>query len=182
MNSIICFNSYPVRWTVAVVWMTNHLWYNTRNYKHANKHGNFWMEVQGWESVLWTAKKSCVLQWVFCAVQLSQHTRLREVARSGRSCSKLFVLLPWTMRWTFVDFGFLFVRMEHTYGPSSWTSTFWILMLYSVTAVFCRRTTRGSRDHFSLPAKRMVVRFSHATLDTLLSTLHLSRRKRKKKY
>lgn len=84
--------------------------------------------------------------------------------------------LPWTMRCTFVDFGFLFVRIEQTYGPSSWTSTFWILMLYSVTAVFSMRMTRGSKDHFSFPANRMVVRLSHATRDTLLSTLHLVER------
>lgn len=54
-------------------------------------------------------------------------------------------------------------------------------MLYSVTAVFSIRTTRGSRDHFSLPANRMVVRLSHATRDTNLSTLHLKERERKKK-
>lgn len=83
--------------------------------------------------------------------------------------------LPCTTRCTFVDSGFLFVRMEHTYGPSSYRFTFRIIILYSVTAVFSR-TTRGSKDHFSLPVKRMVVRLSHATRETLLSTLHLLKR------
>lgn len=59
--------------------------------------------------------------------------------------------LPCTMRWTLEVLGWLSVCTEQVYGPSSYTSTFWIMILYWV-GVLTKMITRGSMDHLSFPA------------------------------
>uniref|UniRef100_A0A0E9XHK8 Uncharacterized protein n=1 Tax=Anguilla anguilla TaxID=7936 RepID=A0A0E9XHK8_ANGAN len=123
---------------------------------------------------LWPLCEWCFHMTVGSGLPMARHMRVTLLPSfTVMSADTLEILAgTCTMRWTLEDLGFLLVRMEHTYGPSSCTSTFWIFMLYSVTAVLSSRTTRGSKVHLSLPANSMVVRFSQATRETLLSVMH----------
>lgn len=87
-------------------------------------------------------------KWPFVSLFISTKIKVhfQKEHRPKSSCN-----LPCTMRWTREVLGWLSVCTEQVYGPSSYTSTFWIMILYWV-GVLTKMITRGSMDHLSFPA------------------------------
>lgn len=83
------------------------------------------------------------------------------------------------MRYTCEVWGLSRVWNEQVYSPSSYTLTLLMMMLNS-EMVLTNSCTRESMDHLSLPAYRILERFSHATRVTSVSMEQLRKRKENK--